>query len=76
MQKKTVQISSTTLGLRFMQHAKIRQERRETEVAQAKVVNEEQWHLATGEWETPSSNSHHADRNQKRVIFSIVKSLI
>lgn len=69
MQKKGVQISSTTLNLRFMQNAKIRQEQRETEVSQVKIQNKEQWHLDTPE-EWVESRNRTDGASQKRVTFA------
>lgn len=66
MQKKGVQISSTTLNLRFMQNAKIQQEQRETEISQVNIQNEEQWHLNASEgWMESRSRTDSA--SQKRV---------
>ncbi|GJJ12378.1 hypothetical protein Clacol_006619 [Clathrus columnatus] len=64
MQQKGVHISSTTLGLRFMQNAKVKQEQRQTEVARVKIQSEEQWHLETPE--ELGESSKHTDDNAKR----------
>lgn len=46
MEKKPGQISSNTLGLRFMQNAARAKEEREREAAKSRVRTEEEWEVA------------------------------